>query len=212
MPPPLSHRPVPIGARRRKDPLPRPLRCGVRQLPGNATLPPPAARSSPCRARTRSRCAARLGRMASGSTVTRSTPPFPRRIRISPPLQVHVLDPQGQALEQAHPTSIQQRPHQPIATLELPQDPRHFRSRQHDRQPRRRPRPRQLFLQPECPTEDLRPPPVSPPPGTGGRPSRPSPPAQPDAPTGDDARTGSPTRCRPARFAGYSAPAGASTA
>jgi hypothetical protein len=84
---------------------------------------------------------AQEGPADSSSTVTRSTPPFPRRIRISPPLQVHTLDPQGQALEQAHPTAVQQHSHQPTATFELPQHRRHFRSRQHDREPSRCPRP-----------------------------------------------------------------------
>jgi len=54
------------------------------KAPGSGTRPPPAATSAPCCACTELKCAASLTRTPCGRTVTRSTPPLPRRIRISP--------------------------------------------------------------------------------------------------------------------------------
>jgi len=61
-----------------------------------------------------------------------------------------VLDAQPHALHQAKPAAVEQRRHQPFASVELREHRAHLVARQHDRQPRRTPRapdvvhPRQL--------------------------------------------------------------------
>ncbi len=73
--------------------------------------------------------------------------PFPPPHPDFPPGQVHILDPQGEALEQPQAAAVQQLPHQRMAAVKLRKHPGDLIPGQYRRDPGRRPPPRDPAFQ-----------------------------------------------------------------
>jgi hypothetical protein len=120
-----------------------------------ATRPPPAARSASCNALTSSRWAASAPRIASGSTVTRSLAPFPRRITISPRPKIDILDPESHRLVEPEAGAVEQGAEQTVGARELVQHRADLGAAQHHRKAGRGPGAKDGAEFPERAAEDL---------------------------------------------------------
>jgi hypothetical protein len=82
-------------------------------------------------------------------------PPLPIPDPQLPPLEIDVLNPQPQRLEQPQPAAPQQQRHDPRIPLEPRQHALHFFDRQHHGNPNRPPRPHHLPERPELPSDHI---------------------------------------------------------
>jgi hypothetical protein len=114
---------VAIHSRRREHPLPCPLAAGVRQLAVERTHVLELSPQLPL-------CCAGQHRPAVLGALPAANDDLP-------PLEVHVLDPEPQALEKPEPAAVEKHRDESRSAVELVKDASHFLTREHDRNPLR---------------------------------------------------------------------------